>query len=389
MRIKSRGKVNPIKIISEEQKMKRLFKITAALIAITLLPVMQLHAEAEEPLTVYTIAGIGSSGIQDGEAASFHMPMGLLVLPGGEIIVADTYNNLLRRIDAEGMTETFAGAVFEFFPLGVHLDRELMEAGFHQPAGLAVCQHGRIYVADSANSSIRAVIGDRVYTLVSWGEPGFADGPRGEASMNGPLALTVGPSGYIYVADTLNHVIRRVSLTGHTTTIAGVPGEYGYENGNADAALFDSPSGIVVAADGRIFVADTGNHVIRVIENGMVSTFAGSFTLEELDEDDPEATAIGGFAGGEAAYAMFNHPRGLALWGEYLIVADSANHGIRLVSPEGYVTTLAGTGMPGYLAEPGRPALFSFPTDVFVHEDRLYVADAGNNKIRMIPLYVE
>ena len=366
--------------------MKRLFRTTAALLAIALLPIMQLYAEADEPLTVYTIAGIGSSGKQDGEVASFHMPMGLLVLPGGEVIVADTYNNLLRRIDTDGVTETLAGAVFEFFPTGAHLDGELEEAALHRPTGLAICQHGRIFVADSANSSIRAVIGDRVYTLVSWGEAGFADGPRGTARMNSPHAVTVGPSGYVYVADTLNHVVRRVSPTGHTTTIAGTPGEYGYENGSANAALFDSPSGIAVAPDGRIFVTDTGNHVIRVIENGMVRTFAGSFTLDVQGE---ETTSVGGFSDGEAGNALFNHPRGLALWVEYLIVADSANHSIRLISPEGYVTTLAGTGMPGYLAEPGQPALFTFPTDVFVFEDRLYVADAGNNKIRMIPLGME
>ena len=366
--------------------MKRFFKTAAVLFAISLLPAMQLHAEADEPLAVYTIAGIGSSGVQDGLAASFHMPMGVLVLPNGEIIVADTYNNLLRRINADGVTETFAGAIFEFFPMGAHSDGVLVEAALHRPVGLAVCQFGRIYIADSANSSIRVIVGGRVYTLVSWGEAGFADGPRGVASMNNPLAIAVGPGGYIYVADTLNHVIRRVSPIGNTTTIAGTPGEYGYLNGIADAALFDGPAGIAVAPDGRIFVADTGNHVVRVIENGYVSTFAGSFTL---DEQDGETVFIGGFIDGEASYALFNHPRGLALWGDYLIVADSTNHGIRLISSDGYVTTLAGTGLPGYLSEPGRAALFSFPTDVFVHENRLFIADAGNNKIRMMPLGLE
>ena len=377
--------------------MKRLSKAALVLLALALLPTMYLYAEAEEWPAVYTIAGIGSPGIEDGDVASFHMPMGLAVLPGGDIVVADTYNNLIRLIDADGVTETFAGAIFEFFPLGAHRDGELMEAALHRPVSLAVCQDGRIYIADSANSSIRVIVGGGVYTLVSWGEPGFADGPRGEASMNSPLAIAVGPSGYIYVADTLNHVIRRVSPTGDTETIAGTPGEYGYENGNADTALFDSPAGIVVADDGRIFVADKGNHVIRVIENGEVRTFAGKFTLEELDEDDLqepdeyefEAAAIGGFNDGEAAYALFNHPRGLALWGDYLIVADSANHSIRLISPEDYVMTLAGTGMPGYLAEPGHPAPFSFPTDVYVHEGRLLIADTGNNKIRMILLMLE
>ena len=367
--------------------MKNLLKTAAMLLLLALLPTMYLHAQAQETLAVYTIAGIESPGVQDGIAASFHMPMGILVLPGGEIIVADTYNNLLRRINPNGVTETFAGAIFEFFPFGIHIDGELSAAGLHQPVGLAVCQNGRIYIADTVNNSIRTIIGNYVLTLVSWGEPGFADGPRGEASMNRPHAVAVSPDGYyVYVADTHNHVIRRVNLTGDATTIAGVPGVYGYRNGYALEALFDSPAGIYVAPDGRIFVADTGNHVIRVIENGEVSTLAGRMTIEEVGVAEWEASPSGGFSDGEQGVARFNVPRGLALWGEYLIVADSANHRIRLVSPEGNVTTLAGTGEPGYLVEPGQPAFFHFPSDVFVHGGRLYVADAANHKIRMIPL---
>ena len=277
-------------------------KTALALLALAFLPAMYLNAQTGEPLAVYTVAGIGSPGVQDGETASFHMPMGLLVLPGGEIIVADTYNNLLRMIGANGVTETFTGAILEFFPMGAHMDGELNEAALHRPVGLAVCRDGRIYIADSANNSIRVIVGGSVYTLVSWGEAGFTDGPRGTARMNGPLAVAVSPSGYIYVADTLNHVIRSVSPAGQTTTIAGNPGVYGYENGRANAALFDSPAGIAVAPDGRIFVADTGNHVIRVIENGVASTFAGGFSLEGQDGGDLETAIVGGFSDGGKAF---------------------------------------------------------------------------------------
>ena len=357
--------------------MKTLMKTAATvLFALAFLTAQPVYAQNDETTLIETIAGVGNIGIQDGEEASFNMPAGIMVLPSGEILVADTFNNLLRQVDRYGFTSTFAGYIAEFFPMGFHRDRELNEAGLHHPTSLAMCLHRRIYFTEPGNNSIRVVIGNNVYTLVGWGEAGFADGPRGTAAFNGPTAIAFGPSGYLYVADTLNHVVRRVSLAGYTTTIAGTPGEYGYENGQAGATLFDSPSGIVIAPDGRIFVADTGNHVIRVIENGTVSTYAGSHVLSEDDH-----YAIGGFADGPGSDALFNQPRGLAMWGDYLKVADTANHSIRMISPEGYVTTVFGTALTGY-----EPATLHFPMGIYVHENRLYIADTGNNRILVILL---
>ena len=355
--------------------MKTLMKTAiTVLFALVFLPALFVLAQNEDSLE--TIAGIGNVGTQDGMDASFHMPSDVLVLPGGDILVADTFNNLLRLVNLNRETSIFAGYIPEFFPLGFHLDGEMDVAGFNSPTSLALGDVGYIFVAEPANNSIRVVIDNRVYTFVGWGEAGFADGPRGTSAFNGPSAIAFGPNGYLYVADTLNHVIRRVCPAFYTTTIAGVPGEHGYANGQAAAALFDSPAGIAVTADGRIFVADTGNHVIRVIENGVVRTLAGSH-----QESEDGYYMVGGFADGIGANALFNQPRGLELWGVNLLVADSANHSIRMITPAGVVTTVVGAEFTG-----DDPEALHFPMGISVHENRLYIADSGNNKIRMIVL---
>ena len=355
--------------------MKILTKTAAiVLFALVFLPALIVNAQSGD--TIETIAGIGNVGFQDGREASFHMPSDVLVLQSGEIIVADTFNNLLRHVNINGETSTFVGFIPDFFPLGFHRDGEKNSAGLNNPTSLAICNLGWIHLAEPTNNSIRVIAYNNIFTFVGWGEAGFSDGPRIMSAFNSPSAIAFGPDGYLYVADTLNHVIRRVSPEWYTTTIAGVPLVFGYSNGQAGAALFDSPTGIAVASDGRIFVADTGNNVIRVIESGNVRTLAGRRMLSDCGD-----YTIGGFSDGIGIGALFNQPRGLAMWGSNLIVADSANHSIRMITPAGVVSTVFGTEFTGY-----DPGTLHFPMGVYVHENRLYIADSGNNKIRMILL---
>ena len=357
--------------------MNKILPKSAAILILALLifPIISVQAQNETDI----LAGTGSAGMQDGVYASFNAPRGIVVLPGGEVLVADSRNNLLRLISNEGDTTTYAGTVFGVTSFSRHRDDVLNVAALHRPMGLARHEHGWIFVADSANNSIRVIIGSRIYTLAGWGEPGFSDGAWGYSAFNNPSAVAVGPCGNVFVADTLNHVIRMVTLNGYTTTIAGTPTRYGYQNGDALNTLFDSPSGIAVDASGRIFVADTGNHVIRVIENGEVRTLAGSPMLYQYNG---ESLFLGGFADGQGSLAQFNHPMGINLWGAYLVVADSANHSIRLLTHEGEVTTLAG----GAISEDAGFLGLSFPVGVYAHGDRLYVADSGSNTIRALML---
>ncbi len=183
---------------------------------------------------------------------------------------------------------------------------------FGEPFGLAV-KGSDLYVSDGQSGTI---------WLVRNGTPAvFA------AGLATPSAIAFEKNGNLLVADSGSHSIRSVNLKGDITTIAGVDGRAGYADGNASAALFNAPIGIAVGGDGKIYVADTYNDRIRVIENGRVSTFAGSGW---------------GYADGTGADAKFHTPCGLALWNDKLLVADTENRRIRVVEADGRVWTLAG-----------------------------------------------
>ena len=343
---------------------------------------------------VVTIAGTGAHGSLDGIPAEFNMPSDITVGGQNRVMVADTFNNVLRQINLDASVETLAGVVHaagsEHFPIGLYIDGAAREAGFYRPTSIAV--HGnRIYIADSENHAIRILVEGRVYTISGGRGPGHADGEPGFSMFYSPMSIAVGPGGYLYVADTGNHVIRRISPMGYVTTIAGMPQHSGFADGMANQALFYNPKGIVAAPDGRIFVADTGNHLIREIRGGIVSTMAGGRVYLDPEEHDMfgdgwDDAPLGGHVDGLGAFASFNQPMGIDLWGNHLVVADSASHSIRLVSMAGEVTTLSGSGYPSYRSGNLDEAEFHFPTGVYVFNDFLFIADSGNNKIRLVRL---
>ncbi|MFC0253286.1 NHL repeat-containing protein [Massilia consociata] len=224
------------------------------------------------PARVTTLAGEGIPGAVDGPAASsrFDDPFGVAVDAKGRIHVADAGDaNRIRAIAPDGTVTTFAGGR-EGFADGVGT-----AAAFHTPSALAFDHEGNLYVADTGNHAIRKIDQDgSVTTLAGDGTPGELDGIGRAARFNGPVGLAVDHAGIVYVADTYNDRIRRIGKDGSVTTVAG-----GARPGNADglatAAGFDTPSAIAVAVDGTLYVADTGNNAIRrVSPDGMVTTIA-------------------------------------------------------------------------------------------------------------------
>ena len=365
--------------------------------AVILLFSFTISAYAQEPGGVYSIVGTGGHGA-DIYPAQFNMPLSLAVDPGGGVIyVADTYNNVIRELQLipalhQPRVNILAGYVEpegpDGFPMGFFRNCILELSRFNRPSGIAVNQQGWIFVADTYNHAIRVIMGRWVYTIAGGAGQGFADGNRFSARFSYPGAITICPLGNIYVADTGNHAIRRVDLNGNVTTVAGRPGVQGYANGAAAMSLFDSPKGLAVSSAGRLYIADTGNHAIRTLHGGVVSTFAGArlFREPELVFGDWYNLPIGGFANGQRELALFNNPIGLAFWNDMLIIADSSNHMIRGINAQGIAFTIAGTGYAGYDGQNLRNATFHFPSGVYVFENTLLVADTGNNMIRAINL---
>lgn len=203
--------------------------------------------------------------------------------------------------------------------------------------------------------------GPAVTTVAGRPQQGYADGPAAEALFNGPSGVAVGRDGSVYVADSRNHCIRKISRGGTVSTLAG-RNVKGYADGSSAGARFSAPAAVALAPDGSLLVADTGNHRIRrVAADGRVTTLAGS----ETPKDDI-GRPMGGRRDGAAAEAQFRYPVGLAVDGAGAIyVADAGNHCVRRIA-SGQVSTLAVSG-----------GEMDSPTELALVGDRLWVADTG------------
>jgi streptogramin lyase len=326
--------------------------------------------------TFSTLAGAASPGSADGagSAARFNDPSGVAVDGAGNVYIADTYNNTIRKMTPAGVVTTLAGSAGN----SGGADGAGAGAQFNGPAGVAVDGAGNIYVADTYNNTIRKVTPAGVVTTLAGqaGNSGAADGAGPNAQFYNPSGLAVDRAGNVYVADSGNSTIRKVTSAGFVTTLAGAAGNSGSADGTGTNAQFSGPLGVAVDAAGNVYVADSQNNTIRkVTAAGVVTTLAG----------DPNSGA--GSSDGTGANAQFSDPSGAAVDGAgNLYVADGYNNTIRKVTSAGVVTTLAGSaGNAGSADGSGSSASFSYPSGVAVTGGGvLYVADSYNNTIRKV-----
>lgn len=246
-------------------------------------------------------------------------------------------------------------------------------AMFNGPNGGCVDAVGNVYIADSGNHRIRRVSPEGMVTTVAGtGQPGFADGPVAQAQFNLPMGLCVDAQGNIYIADTGNSRIRKIDPTGMVTTLAG-SGLPGWRDGPGQSAWFNFPNDLVVDRSGNLFVSEFNNHTVRrVTPTGEVSTWAGN----------PEP----GYVDGPREEARFMAPAGIARDATgNLYVTEWDGHRVRRIGTDGLVTTLAGNGVPGYADGPGTEARFNQPDGIVVDTDGfVYVTENGNHVIRRI-----
>jgi sugar lactone lactonase YvrE len=305
-------------------------------------------------------------------ALAFQAPYGVVADAAGNLYVADGGSHVIWKVDATGHKTLLAGTP------GVPgaTDGPGASAQFRYPGGLGLDPAGNLLVADTGNDTIRRIATDGTVTTVAGiaGVPGSADGPGATATFNAPVGIVVDATGVAFIADSQNHVIRRMAADGTVSTLAGIKGQPGLQNGAAASALFNQPNGLALKADGTLVIADYGNSCIRTLSPaGQVATLAGQTTH--------------GFADGSASTALFHWPVGVAVDASGVVwVADTSNQAIRKVQADGSVSTVAGSGgNAGNVDGTGTTALFNQPCGIAATPSgNLVIADTGNHLLRLL-----
>jgi sugar lactone lactonase YvrE len=324
--------------------------------------------------TVSTHAGtLGTAGSNDGSTgtALFNGPSGVAIDSSNNLYIADTLNNTIRKISAAGTVTTFAGLAGRTSSV----DGSATAARFEDPYAVAVDGSGNLFVADATDHSIRKITSDGTVTTIAGkgGSFGSTDGAGNAARFKAPLGIAADSAGNVYVADTGNATIRKITPAGVVSTVAGRAGLEGSLDGTGTAAKFMSPYGIAVDASGTLYVVESSAVVRKVTADGVVTTLAGT-------------AGTNGFTNGTGTAARFSVPFDIAVDGAgNLYVSDHGNHAVRAITPAGVVTTLAGLGTPGKLDGTGTAASFKFPSGLAADSSgNVYLADTDNQVVRKI-----
>lgn len=362
---------------------------TRPTIAIIALPVvLALGVASAGAQTVTTVAGNGAASYSGdgGQATSAAMnhPRGVAFDASGNMYIADELNHRIRRVTPGGVITTFAGNGTAGFSGD---GGAAQNAQLNQPEDVLADASGSVYVADSGNHRIRKISpGGIISTIAGIGTFGFNGDNQAavNAQLNRPASIALDASGNLYIADASNHRVRKVATSGTITTVAG-NGVAGYSGngGSATSASLRFPVGIALDSASNLYIADAGNHVVReVTAGGIIFNAAGNGTGAGTDQ--------GSFSGdgGAAVSAGLNTPEDVVVDSAgTLFIADTANYRIRKVTPSGAISTVAGTGLDGFSGDGGAAlaATFNLPWAVAMNASgALFVGDMFNNRIRRI-----
>jgi len=341
---------------------------------------------------ITTVAGngnIGTVGSSNGDggpalAATLANPAAVAVDASGNLFIADLNDQRIRKVSAGGTITTIAGNQTTGFSGDGGL---ATSASLYAPSGVAVDASGNLFIADSGNNRIRKVSASGVISTVAGNGTSNYSGDGGtatSASLYGPYGVAVDATGNLFVADNGNNRIRKVSSSGIITTVAGSganPGGFFGDGGPAISADLNNPSSVAVDASGNFFIADYQNNRIRRVSSGLPLQ---ATIRSEAGDTSP---SFGG-DGGSAVKASLHFPTGVAMDAAgNLYVADSQNNRVRMITPGGTISTVAGTGNPGSVGDGGPAASASLDTPYAVAVDpagNLYISELNGHRVRMV-----
>src|ERR1017187_2259079 len=331
---------------------------------------------------ISTVAGNGNYSYSgdSGQATSAQLntPQAVAVDSSGNLYIADTVNNVVRKVTAGGVISTIAGNG----TAGSAGDGSAaIGAQLNHPQGIAVDANGGVYISDTQNARVRKITNGTINTVAGSGTAGLGGdgGAATSAQLNIPAGLAVDGAGNLYIADFSNNRIRKVTSGGTITTLAG-NGLAGYsgDGGAAANAQLTTPVALATDAGGNVYIADKGNNAVRVVNSsGIISTVAGN--------------GLAGYSGdgGPAVSAMVGNPTGVAVDASGNLYISDGSVRVRKVYSSGFINTIAGNGTRGYSGDGGVGvfAAMNGPAGIALASNgNLYIADSGNSAIRELLL---
>lgn len=348
---------------------------------ILLLPAILLAQPSS--YTITTVAGNGTVGFAgDGGAAtsaSFNVPTGVALDASHNLYISDNANSRIRKVTGTTISTIAGTGTVSYTGDG----GAATSATFNSPYGVRVDSLGNVYVADQFNQVVRKITGTTISTFAGNNIYGFMGdgGPAASAELNQPLGLAIDSSNNLYISDSQNNRVRKVTASGTISTIAGDGFNPAVDGGPALSSGLNDPIGVAVDAAGNVYIADSHNHRIRKVDtNGIITTVAGNGNK--------------GYSGdfGMAVTAELNYPEDVAVDSSGdLFIVDYGNSRIREVTPNGLIQTIAGNGLFGYTGDGfiATNAKLNFPTGITIDNStgKIYIADSGNYVIRLLTPY--
>ena len=373
--------------------MNRFFKAAAVQAAEALLATAALLQAQAPTFTISTVAGDGATGYSGNggpaTSAALDDPRGIVTDPSGNVYFCDRENNVVRKIDTSGIITTVAGTGVA----GYNGDSiPGTSAQLNTPWRVTIDPSGNLYIADSVNDRIRKLAPNGIITtVVGNGNPGYSGdgGPATSATLRIPEQAELDVFGNLYIADTGNNVIRKVDTSGNITTVAGTGfgagigdstgnGGYSGDGGPATKAELNLPVSIALDPSDNLWISDQSNNIIRKVDTtGTITTVAGIYNRVGYTGD-----------GGAATQATFNTPAGIARDSAgNIYVTDAGNNVLRILLTNGTIQTVAGNGTAGFAGDGGpalKAELDSLRQVAVGTFGDVYIADSFNNRIRKL-----